>query len=169
MAQADRREERVQWTRRRVQRALVLSQDISELLPEENHVNAREVVRAMQMAQHHARSLACSASSALSKRHVSGRVLSASFRDFTADNWRLKATGKKLYKTVHQRSEPLPVAHESPDIELKRLQQVELQAIQDFYTWSAPKAGESDFERVKRMRKLTGTAEQADQLATDVA
>lgn len=168
IAQAKRREEGVRWIRQKVRRAIVLAQDINDLRMLHMSWTASEAARDKQLAQNHSRSLACTASpGARDTRHVTGRMLCASFREFAPDNWRQKATGAALYNTVHHMS---PVAQESPEQELKRLKEVSPQVAREFYSLDAPVAGESDFERVKRVRKLAGTSEQEDQqLVKDVA
>lgn len=171
IAQEQRREEGIQWVQRKVRRALVLAQDLSELRLVSSKLSASEAARDRHLAQRHARSLACTASPGVrNNQHVSGRMLCTCFREFAPDNWRLQATGKALYKTVHKSPSPapVPVAQESPEQELKRLQEVEHQIARQFYSWDAPMAGESDFERVKRIRKLAGSDLKVEQLATAV-
>ena len=143
----------------------MLSQDISELRLPDSSWSAREAAIDRKLAQSHARSLACTASAAgRSTQHISGRMLCACFREFAPDNWRLKATGTKLFKTVHDRPDrlvptptPVPSAQDTFDEELRKLQDAEHQVARQFYSWIAPQAGESDLERVKRMRKLSAT------------
>lgn len=168
VAQAQRREEGVRWIRRRVLRALVLAQDISKLRLADSNWSAR--VR--QLARSHARSLVCTASvGARRSQHVSGRMLCACFREFSHDNWLLKATGTKLYKAVHDRPVPTPVpsAQQLSEQELQRLQEVEHQVVRQLYAWNPPQAGETDFEREGVLRKPAGADMLEKQVVTEAA
>jgi hypothetical protein len=172
IAQAQRRQEGVQWVKRKIRRAVVLAQDINELhlvdtlLLKASNIVAHET-ETRTFSGHHARSLACTASpDARRTLHVCGKMLCANFREYGVDNWRSKATADALYKAVHKAIEetsPAPVAQETQVDELKPqpLQSEDLQVAREFYApdGSGPKAGESEFERAlrkRRMRKLSG-------------
>lgn len=174
VAQAQRAREGVLWVRQKIRRALVLSQDISELRLADSTWSAREAARDRQLVRSHARSLAFTASAGARRtQHVSSRMLCACFREFSPDNWRLKATGTELFKTVHDRPvptpTPVPSAQHTPEEELRTLQDVEHQVVRQFYAWDTPQAGESDWERVKRVRELLDSAKREKQAATETA
>lgn len=110
-AQEQRRKEGVEWIRSKVRRAVVLAQDISKMRLADSRWSANDAARDRKLALQHARSLACTASrAARSDRHINGRMLSASFREFAPNNWHLKAAGNTAYKSVIQRPQDQPTA-----------------------------------------------------------
>lgn len=169
IAMAQRKEEGLQWFRHKVKRALVLAQDISDFRLADRFISARdaamEASRDRLAATHHARSLACTASPvARNTRHISGRMLCASFRDFAPDNWRITATGNALYKTVHDQPSTAPQAEDAP-----------VEAV-DAATYHIPTQDciwnpKHEFEknRVNRIRNLAGSENREQRFAKKLA